>query len=102
MSLWKGTTFSHGDEGGDGGIEEQGHASPRGTPSIVVRVDGQTLERLLMRTDQSVGTVMIGIAAATVVGCERRKSGSSQLAFLPTTAVGCIPSMCPGLPSRPK
>lgn len=53
-------------------MDEHGHASPRDTPSIWVRVDGHTLERPLMRTFQRVGTVMIGTEEAWVEGCERR------------------------------
>lgn len=64
--------FSHANDGGDGGIDEHGHASPRETPSIAVRVDGQTLPRPSTRTDHSVGTVTIGTAEATVEGCEMR------------------------------
>ena len=48
-------------------MEEQGQASPIETPSICVRVDGQTLERPLIRTVQRVGTVMTGTEAAWVV-----------------------------------
>jgi len=64
--------LSHGCEGGDGGMDAQGQASPRETPSMLVRVDGQTLERPFMRTVQRVGTVMMGTEAACVVGWERR------------------------------
>jgi hypothetical protein len=56
--------FSHGRLGGEGGIDEQGHASPRETPSICVRVEGQTPERPLMRTVHKVGTVITGTEAA--------------------------------------
>ena len=64
MSLWKGTIVSHGWEGGDGGIEELGQASPRDTLSIWVRVGGQTLDKPAIRRSQSVGTVMIGTEEA--------------------------------------
>ena len=63
---------SHGKAGGECGIEEHGQASPRFTPSICVRVAGQTQERPFIRTVQSVGTVTTGTEAAWVVGCERR------------------------------
>ena len=63
---------SHGCEGGEGGIEELGQASPRDTPSICVRVEGHTVERLFMRRSQRVGMVMIGTEVACVDGCERR------------------------------
>lgn len=56
--------FSHGRLGGEGGIDEQGHASPRETPSICVRVEGQTLERPSMRMVHKVGTVITGTEAA--------------------------------------
>lgn len=64
--------FSQGSDGGDGGIDEHCQASPRDTPSIWVREEGQTLDRPLMRTVQRVGTVITGTEAAWVVGCERR------------------------------
>ena len=64
--------LSHGEEGGDGGMDEQGQASPRETPSIRVREDGQTPDRPFMRTVQRVGTVMMGTEEAWVVGCESR------------------------------
>ena len=49
-------------------MEEQGQASPRETPSIRVRDEGQTLARPLTRTVQRVGTVMTGTDAACVLG----------------------------------
>ena len=49
-------------------MDEQGQASPSGTPSICVRDEGQTLERPFMRTVQRVGTVMTGTDAACVLG----------------------------------
>lgn len=64
--------FSQGNDGGEGGMDEQGQASPMDTPSIWVRDDGQTLDKPLLRTVQRVGTVMTGTEAAWVVGCERR------------------------------
>ena len=53
-------------------MEEHGQASPRETPSIWVRDEGQILARPLMRTVHRVGTVMTGTEAACVVECERR------------------------------
>jgi hypothetical protein len=64
--------FSQGKLGGDAGIEEQGQASPRETPSMVVRVEGQTRLSPLERTVQRVGTVITGTEAAWVVGWESR------------------------------
>lgn len=64
--------FSQGNEGGEGGIDAHGQASPRDTPSIRVREGGHIHERPSMRTVQRVGTVMTGTEAACVVGCERR------------------------------
>ncbi len=63
---------SQGREGGEGGMEAQGQASPRETPSICVREGGQTLARPLIRTDQRVGTVIMGTEEAWVEGWERR------------------------------
>ncbi len=60
--------FSHGCAGSEDGIEEQGHASPRDTPSIWVRVLGQILASPLIRTFQRVGTVTIGTDDACVDG----------------------------------
>ena len=59
---------SQGRPGGDWGMESHGQASPSETPSICVRVEGQTPERPLTRTVQRVGTVMTGTDAACVVG----------------------------------
>lgn len=64
--------FSQGSEGGEGGMDEQGQASPIDIPSTWVRDAGHTLDKPLMRSVQSVGTVMTGTDAAWVVGCERR------------------------------
>ena len=64
--------LSHACEGGEGGIDEQGQASPSDTSSIRVREGGQMFERPVMRTVQRVGTVMTGTEAACVVGWERR------------------------------
>lgn len=57
---------------GEDGMEEQGHASPKGTPSICVRDVGQMLPRPSVRTFQSVGMVMIGTEEAWVEGWVRR------------------------------
>jgi hypothetical protein len=62
--------FSQG--GGDDGIAEQGHASPIDTPSIRVRVAGQIVDKPSIRTDQSVGSGIIGTEEAWVEGCDRR------------------------------
>lgn len=92
--------FSHGCVGCEG-ITEQGHASPRGIPSICVREAGQMGARLSMRTFQSVGRGMIGTEEACVDGCERRKSVQSQCKF---HIMGWlhVPSMLPGRASSPK
>lgn len=64
--------FSQDWPGGDDGIDEHGHASPNDMPSISVRVGGHTLPSPLIKTDQSVGMVMIGTDDAWVEGWERR------------------------------
>ena len=76
--------FSQGNEGGEGGIDKQGHASPKEIPSIVVRVEGQTFERPLIRTDHRVGTVITGTLVAIVEGWERRKSKICQYLTIKT------------------
>lgn len=64
--------FSQGWFGGDSGIEEQGHASPRGLPLIVVLVAGQMLDSPSIKTDQRVGRGTTGTEDACVVGCDNR------------------------------
>lgn len=65
--------LSQGSEGGEGGIEEQGHASPSVTPSTWVRDDDdQTSDRPFMRTVHRVGIVTMGTEEAWVEGWERR------------------------------
>ena len=63
---------SQGAAGGDCGIDVLGQASPNGTPSICVRLVGQTLIKPFISTSHSVGSVMMGTEDAWVVGCERR------------------------------
>ena len=53
-------------------MAEHGQASPKGTPLICVRVDGQIVASPLVRTVQSVGMVMIGTDEARVDGWDRR------------------------------
>jgi len=68
VSLWKGTTVSHGSAGGERGIDEHGQASPRDIPSILVRVEGQIVERPSTRTAQTVGRGTTGTEEACVEG----------------------------------
>jgi hypothetical protein len=53
-------------------MDEHGQASPKETPLIWVRVDGQTAASPLVRTVQSVGMVMIGTDEARVDGWDKR------------------------------
>lgn len=62
---------SQGVEGWEG-MMERGHASPRETLLMRVRVEGQIGMRESINVFQRVGRRMTGIAAATVVGCARR------------------------------
>lgn len=62
---------SQGVEGCEG-IMERGHASPRETLLMRVRVEGQMGIRESISVFQSVGSKMTGTAAAMVVGCARR------------------------------
>ena len=64
--------FSHCWAGGDAGIVEQGQASPRGSPAMLVLVAGQILDKPSISTDHSVGSGTIGTDDACVVGCEIR------------------------------
>jgi hypothetical protein len=54
------------------GMEEHGHASPRDTSSMAVRLAGQIGARPVIRTFHRTGKMTIGIEDAWVVGCERR------------------------------
>ena len=60
--------LSQGCAGGDDGRAEQRHASPIEIPSIFVRDGGHIGDRPSMRTDQRVGTIIIGTDDARVDG----------------------------------
>lgn len=70
--------FGNGENEGEAGvatccgIDEHGHASPRETPFMVVREEGQMGARPFMRTFHSTGRTTIGVDDACVVGCARR------------------------------
>ena len=59
---------SHGCAGGEAGIDLHGQASPRETPAMVVREEGQMGARPSMRTSHRVGSGMIGTDETNVDG----------------------------------
>ena len=59
---------SHGCAGGEAGIDLHGQASPRGTPAMVAREEGQMGARPSMRTSHRVGIGTTGTEEASVDG----------------------------------